>query len=321
MTGSPRFERILRNPSLYPGVAAALGPGFPWHTHAASPRSSQALCLSAWAPLRYLDVRHAVVADVLAGCLPVLRRAAGARRWEIALEVADPDVLHERGARATAVDVVLEAADAVVAVESKFLRDAQAGFRGCSQFPGACRGFYGPGSDKATGTDAPCRLAVREGRREARGYWDVAARLFRAEALLPGAGEPGSCPLHRFQQLARTFLFAARCAQLQGKPRFAALVLAPAATSGLLERQTAAFAAEVLLPTHAGRVAAAHYEQLAGVLRASGDVEAAAAGAFVEGLLPVPSPPARTKTARELRRGAEAARRARLRAARRGRVQ
>ncbi len=51
VTPAARFARIVRNPSLYPGVAEALGPRFAWHTHAASPRSSQALCLSAWAPL------------------------------------------------------------------------------------------------------------------------------------------------------------------------------------------------------------------------------------------------------------------------------
>ena len=215
-----RFERILRNPSLYPGVAAALGPGFPWHTHAASPRSSQALCVSAWAPLGALEVRHAVIEELLAGCLAGLGGAPG-RRWRVALEVSDPDVLRERGARATAVDVLLTSADATVAVESKFLRDAQAGLNGCGQVPDACRGFYGPGSDRASGTDAPCRLAVREGRREARAYWDVAAGLFRPEALAPAGSVPGSCPLHRFYQLARTLFFAAKSAQVRGQPAFA----------------------------------------------------------------------------------------------------
>jgi hypothetical protein len=318
-----RFERILRNPSLYPGVAAALGPGFPWHTHAASPRSSQALCLSAWAPLGALEVRHAVIDELLAECLPGLGRSRGGapgRRWRVALEVSDPDVLHERGARATAVDALLESGDAVVAVESKFLRDALAGSRGCGQVPDACRGFYGPGSDRATGTSAPCRLAVREGRREARGYWDVAAGLFRPEALVPAGGEPGSCPLHRFSQLARTLLFAARSAQVSGRADFAALVIAPAATAGLLERQTSTFAAQVLLPEHAGRIAVAHYERLVRIMCASGDAQAAAVGSFVTGLLPAPPPPARTETARELRRRAEAERRAR-RAASRHRVQ
>ena len=314
--GPARFARIRRNPSLFPGVAEALGPGFPWHTHAASPRSSQALCLSAWAPLAALEARDAVIDGLLAARLPALGPGAGGRRWRVSLEVSDPDLLGERGGRASAIDVALEAADAVVCVESKFLRDAQAGLGGCGQFPAACRGFHGPGSDRAGGTDAPCRLAVRDGRREARRYWDAAAGLFRPEALAPGPAEPGSCVLHRYYQLARTLLFAAERARASGRREAAALVVAPAATAGALERQTAAFAGEVLLPALAGRVAVAHYEDLVRLLVSSGDARAAEAGAFVAGLLPSQAPPpVRTETARELRRRAEAARRRRPQAA------
>jgi hypothetical protein len=330
-----RFLRIARNPSLYPGVPAALGPDFPWHTHAGSPRSSQALCLSAWAPLASLDDRHEVIDRFLAGCLPAAcggttaGLAGSGRRWQVRLEVSDADVLGERGGHASAVDVVLEADDAVVCVESKYLRDAVAGFRGCGQFPAACRGYHGPGSDRTGLTQGPCRLAVRDGRREARRYWDVAAGLFRPEALAPGPGEPGSCALHRQYQLARTLLYAkatagepdapaaqggsaaAKVAPARGRRRFAALVLAPAATAGLLERQTAAFAADVLPPEHAGRVAVAHYEGLVRLLLACGDPEAAAVGEFIAALLPPAPAPARTQTARELRRRAEAERRRR----------
>ena len=148
----------------------------------------------------------------------------------------------------------------------------------------------------------------------------MAAGLFRPEALAPAGGVPGSCPLHRFYQLARTLFFAAQSARMCGRPAFAALVIVPAASAGLLERQAASFAAEVLLPEHAGKVAVAHYEELARIMNASGDEGAAEAGAFVAGLLPAAPPPARTEAARELRRRAEAERRAR-RAASRGRVQ
>jgi hypothetical protein len=358
MTPAARFARILRNPSLYPGVAQALGPRFAWHTHAASPRSSQALCLSAWAPLAAAEARHAVIDGLLPASLPALAaeplsargaasprggslpaspprdgssgavpgRAAG-RHWRVALEVSDPDVLGEKGGHPGAVDVVLEAADAVVCVESKFLRDAAAGLGGCRQFPQSCRGFYGPGSDRAGRTQAACRLAVRDGRREARRYWDVARGVFRPHALAPGQGAPGSCPLHRYGQLARTLLFATEAARRSGRREFAALVIAPAATAGLLQRQTAAFAGEVLLPQHAGRVAVAHYEDLARLLDTCGDARLAAVGAFVAALLPVAGPAdgaasgptgatgasGRRETARESRRRAEAARRARRR--------
>lgn len=364
---TPRFERIRANPSLLPGLADDLGPAFPWHTHAASPRSSQALCLSAWAPLRHLAVRHAVVEALLAASLPGLAERHGAggtrgdcsaaeaeaeaswrgplgfgardvlsghlgpsawgadrsvgrgagssceRRWKIRLEVSDPEILQERGGRASCIDVLLEAGDAVVCVESKFLRDAAAGLPGCSQFPEACRGFYGPGSDRKCGTSAPCRLAASERGRTARVYWDVAAGLFRPERLNPAAGEPGSCPLHRHFQLARNLLFAARYAELRGKRLFAALMIAPRASAELLEAQTAAFAQDVLSPALVGRVGVAHYELLVALLASCGEARAAAVGAFVSGLLPVPAPRVRAETARELRRRAEAGRHGALR--------
>jgi hypothetical protein len=334
VTSAARFSRIRRNPSLYPGVAEALGPSFAWHTHAASPRSSQALCVSAWVPLAGMDIRHAVVEALVRAAVPALSSPdPAARRWRIRLEVSDPDVLGERGGHAGSIDVLLEADDAVVAVESKFLRDAQDGFRGCGQFPASCRGFYGRGSDRA-GSDAPCRLAVRDGRREARRYWEVAAGAFRDEALRPSAGEPGSCPLHRHFQLARTLLFARALAapmpaagpseQRAGRRAcarrdFAALVVAPGATAGLLSRLVNGFAATTLRPEQAGRVAVAHYEDLVRLLAESGDPRAAALAGFVSGLLPHASVPVggRSPTARDLRRSAEAERRARRADARR----
>jgi hypothetical protein len=84
----------------------------------------------------------------------------------------------------------------------------------------------------------------------------------------------------------------------------------PAATAGLLERQTAAFAG-ALLPEHAGRVAVAHYEGLVRLLQTCAGEEARAVGAFVAGLLPAAAAAPRTTTARELRRRAVAERRAR----------
>ncbi len=299
--------------------------------HAGSPRSSQALCLSAWHPLRGLEARHAVIERLLAASLPAAvwpggaagppadpadgpaaaSRAAlapAARRWEIAVEVRRPEVLDEAGGAPSAIDVLLTADDAVVCVEAKYLSDAVEGFGRCTQFPGACAGFHGPGSDLKTGSAAPCRLAVSEGRRQARRYWEVAARLFLDAATAEG-DEVGSCALARPYQLARDLFFAAELARRGGKPRFAALVVAPAATAAVVTAQTAAFAADVLRPEHAGRVAVVHYEALSALLLASGDAHAEAVGRFVAERLPAPRPAARSVPVRELRRRAEAARR------------
>jgi hypothetical protein len=69
----------------------------------------------------------------------------------------------------------------------------------------------------------------------------------------------------------------------------------------------------VLLPEHAGRVGVAHYELLVEELLGSGDEVATAVGRFVAARLPAPPAPQRMQTARELRKLAEANRKARLR--------
>jgi hypothetical protein len=235
------------------------------------------------------------------------------RHWSITVEVMRPDLLSESGGQPTSIDVLLAADDAVVCVESKYLGDAQQGFGRCSQFPAACRGFRGPGSDLKTATAAWCRLEAPEGRRRARRYWTVAERLFGAQALSEQQlGD--TCALRTHSQLARTLLFAAACAQRDGRPFFAALTLVPAAAAEVVERQTAAFAADTLSPGHAGRVAVLHYERLVGLFEASGDPRAASVGTFLAARLPAaPAAPPRTETVRELRRRAEAERRARRR--------
>jgi hypothetical protein len=306
-----RFDRIRNSPALYPGVAASLGPGFPWHVHAGSARSSQALCLSAWYPLRALEARHEAIERLVTAALPAVEPRAG-RRWEVSVEVSRPELLGERGGQPSSIDVLLLADDAVVCVESKYLSDAAGGFGRCSQFPDSCRGFYGPGSDRKKVSTARCRLGVADGRREARRYWDVAERFFRWQALQPAA-DVGSCPLNRWYQLARTLFFAAELARLSDRPRFGALGIMPAATAKVVEEQAAGFKDEALLPEHAGRVAIAHYERLVEGLLESGDEAAAAVGRFVASRLPAPSATRRTQTARDLRKQAEAERKARLR--------
>lgn len=302
-----QFARICQNPTLFPGLARLLGPDFPWHSGAGGPRSSQALCLSAWVPLAQLEVRHPVIEEVVTTALPALPGDAR-RRWEVGVEVRRPDLLGEQGGFPSSIDVLLESQDAVVCVESKYLGDAREGFGRCGQFPGECAGFHGEGSDLAGRSSCSCRLAVPEGARAARRYWDVAQRLFAPQALAEGS-EVGSCPLHRFYQLARSLFFAAEWARLGGQQHFGALGIAPAATAATIERQAREFAAGALLPQHAGRVAIVHYESLVAVMAAAGDERAQAVARFVGDRLPPAQAPARTTSVRELRLATEAARR------------
>jgi hypothetical protein len=208
--------------------------------------------------------------------------------------------------------MLVEADDAVVSVESKYLGDATAGFGRCGQFPEQCRGYHGPGSD-LTGTGASCRWTDGRVRGGQRRYWTVADRLFLVQALR--SQHPGDrCPMNRFYQLARNLFFAAEYARTSGRAHFAVLTIAPAATAATVEKQVATFAQEVLRPEHAGRVAVVHYERLAELLMSCGDEAAADVGRFVAARLPAaPVAPPRTTTARELRRRAETARQARRR--------
>jgi hypothetical protein len=318
-----RFDRIRNSPALYPGVADALGERFPWHVHVAGARSSQALCLSAWVPLGGLEARHEIVERLLAAAFAdrvPRRRPAGAqppvppradRRWHIVPEMMRPELLGERAGRSSAIDVLLEADDAVVCVESKYLGDAAHGFGRCSEFPESCRGYHGPGSDIETDTAIACRLTAGGAGREAPRYWTVADRFFLAEALKEQqAGD--TCALNRHYQLARNLFFAAEYARATGREHVAVLAIAPAATAGVVERQVATFGAQVLRPEHARRVATVHYERLVELLLGCGDEEAAAVGRFVAARLPaLPASPPRTETVRELRRRVEADRRAR----------
>ena len=54
--------------------------------------------------------------------------------WHIELEAVRPELLSEYGRmQPSSVDVLLRTRRAVVCLEAKFLKDAEAGFGGCSQ--------------------------------------------------------------------------------------------------------------------------------------------------------------------------------------------
>jgi len=60
--------------------------------HAGSARSSQALCLSAWYPLKDLEARHEVIERLLTASLPSIAPQTG-RRWQISVEETRPELL------------------------------------------------------------------------------------------------------------------------------------------------------------------------------------------------------------------------------------
>jgi hypothetical protein len=174
-----------------------------------------------------------------------------------------------------------------VCVEAKFLKDAEAGFGGCSQ-PGRdkngdirCAGYFGPGSNLKTRTGAWCRLEAWDGQRSPRAYWTLGRAFFREEVFTKQvAGQ--TCPFNGpHYQLMRNFLFAVALAQQQKLRLFGAVAIVPARKSVKLEQQVEAFRTTVLLPQFASCVRLVTYERLIELLRHTSDVGAVSLAAFL----------------------------------------
>lgn len=283
---SDKLDRILQNPTLYPHALseAERDPRFKWHPSAASPRSSQVLCISAFGTLRRLNVRNTVIDRFLAGAIPAYRPDRRAPRWIIELEYEQPELLNELGSmQSTSIDVLLSSSRAIFAVEAKFVSDAREGFGGCGQFSKRdCAGFHGPGSDLKTQSPAWCRLESWEGDRSPRSYWSLGKEYFRPQVFR--IQESGSaCPFRSGNyQLMRNFLFSAAHARRLAIGFHGVVTIAPAATSSLLIEQVEAFRTQILLPEHANRITHATYEQFADALRAADDPCGEELAEFVE---------------------------------------
>jgi hypothetical protein len=258
----PAERPPLSNPTLYHAALTddERSPAFKWHAHSDSPRSSQAFCVSAFGSLRSVSAKDNILNALFARHIPDLPRCEG-RRWTIRLEAEDPDLLSERGSnQPTSIDALCSTDNAVVCIESKFVTDAAAGFGSCGQHPRTCHGFHGPGSDKAKGTQAWCRLENWEGKRSPRNYWSFGRRWFRPEVFrVQSAGEV--CPLRGANyQLMRNFLFAAALAERDRRSSFGVLAIAPRRFAPLLEAQVAAFRTDVLRTEFHGCISFATYE-------------------------------------------------------------
>ena len=282
-----RWQRIRRNPTLHRRVlvADALGPDFPWHDQAHLPQSSQAFCVSAFGGLRQLDSRNQVISRFLSTRFPEVAVKGRPRRWTIELEVSCRDLLGEHGpSQPTSIDALCESSREVICVESKFLRDARDGFGGCSQASsGACKGFFGPGSDAKTNTPAWCRLETWDGGRSPRLYWAFGRRYFRSR-VFEMQRQGATCPFKGANyQLMRNFLFAAAFAARARKGFFGVLALCPRATSETIEGQLKMFRDEILRPEYRELVKLAHYEDYIATLRSVRDPDARELGEFLFG--------------------------------------
>jgi hypothetical protein len=147
----------------------------------------------------------------------------------------------------------------------------------------ACEGFYGPGSDRRTGTPAWCRLEGWEGHRSPRLYWTLGKAYFKPfvfQQQVVGETCPFSGPHF---QLMRNFLFAASFAAREGHQRFGVLAICPRRYLSNLTAQVEAFRTEILRDELRGRLELRTYEDYTETLRRSGDSDAAELATFLEG--------------------------------------
>jgi hypothetical protein len=283
---APSLAAIRQNPTLHPLAFSLVAERFPnlkWHSHADSPDSSQAFALSAFVPVLTCADKDAILERFVTRALPLIPPRSD-RAWRITPEFTKPELLGETGAGVpTNVDILLEAADAVVCVESKFRVDAREGFGACSQATShACRGFHGSCSDTRGGS-ASCRLAVKDGRRQPRKYWELGIGQFRVEALAEQTSSQ-VCPYRDAYQLMRNYLTACELARRDGKPFFGVIGIVPEANSREVKSGVRLFQNKVLLPENADRVAAFMYEDYIAVLN-GGSAEAKEFAKFLTPLL------------------------------------
>lgn len=280
------LDQIRANPTLHPLAFSLISEQFPdlkWHSHADDPRSSQAFAVSAFVPLLALEDKDTIIERFVTGVFPRIPHKE-MRSWTVVPEFVDRDLLGETGAGiATNVDVLLAADDVVICVESKFIVDAAEGFGKCGQASkGTCLGYHGAGSD-TRGTTASCRLAVKDGRRDPRRYWELGRGHFRDEVF--AAQTPSQvCPFRDTYQLMRNYLLAAQYAEKHGKDHFAVVGIVPSARAAAILAGVVQFRERVLLPAKAQSVARVDYEDYIGLL-AEGSGEANRLSVFLRDLL------------------------------------
>lgn len=276
-TNQPFWENF---PNLTPGsLPERIGKTIPWHKDAASPRSSQTFCVSAFGSLIDSQARNSI-------CRKLAMESLGWQdadgKWEVRLEFSDRSLLNEVIGTPSQLDVLLVGPDSAVSVESKFVSDAKSGLGSCSKFlNGDCKGYYGPGSDSKS-PSTWCLLERWDGKRSPRLYWTLGRTYFQEQVFAKQNNEE-NCPFQGSNyQLMRNFLSAAAFAARKRRSNFGTIVICPKASSETVKAQVLAFQRDVLLPEYANQVAIVYYDDYLNLLRESGDEKLVSAAAFLQ---------------------------------------
>jgi len=197
--GLPNLQGIRENIFSVAHAAIDDWTTFSWHRpkkgalpDADRVNSSQAFCISVWGAFASEQggrVRS-IVGEVL-GDDGMMRSISASRRVALRLEDVNRRRLNERGSgNPTQLDAIVCLSNLTVVVESKLTEQ----FGHCSQPPKQCTGEYAKGSDIKTGSNAPCRLLVKDRSRTPRLYWEVMGQISQSEAYPEGVRCPFAGP-------------------------------------------------------------------------------------------------------------------------------
>ncbi len=173
---------------------------------AAVPHSSQVLALDVFGTLKYSQSR-----DRICDTLAILLEVPNGGPWEVHLEYVDPDNALNEAQHKTQLDVLLQGARSLIALECKF---AETRLEPCGQTGKTgkglvqCTGNYETQTNPSNGRTASCALTGKNIR-----YWEYVPRVFR---LSPGESYH-PCPFAgSWYQWMRTLVTACALAEKRG---------------------------------------------------------------------------------------------------------
>jgi hypothetical protein len=228
---------------------------------AAVPHSSQVLALDVFGTLKNCRSR-----DRICDHLAVLLEVPTDGPWDVHLEYVDPDNTLNEAAHKSQLDVLLQGARSLIAIECKF---AETRLEPCGQTSKTgkglvqCNGNYETQVNPANGRTALCALTGKHIR-----YWDCVPRVFRLAADAPHRPCPFAGPWYPWM---RTLVIAYALAEKRG--------LKPAVGLAHIDRPTMPLRARIQdevpkmkrLLTDAVKLELLRYDKLPGVFEVAAD--------------------------------------------------
>jgi hypothetical protein len=227
----------------------------------AVPQSSQTLALDVFGTLKFARSR-----DRICDHLAILLETPDGGPWEIHLEYVDPDNTLNEAAHKSQLDVLLQGARSLIAIECKF---AETRLEPCGQTGKTgkglvqCTGNYETQVNPSNGRTALCALTGKNIR-----YWEYVPRVFRLSAEGPHRPCPFAGPWYQWM---RTLVMAYALAEKRGLKPAVGLVHVDRPAMPLRARIQDEAPKMKRLLTDAVKFELLRYEKLPGVFEVAAD--------------------------------------------------